>query len=66
MLFPPHNSTQRILIEKTLTIHITRQLIKRNPEKGKERTVQMLDFSSMQRVQQHIKFRIYQVRVEDH
>lgn len=33
---------------KTLTIHIIRQLTKRNPEKGKERAVQMLDFSSVQ------------------
>lgn len=36
------------LREKTLTIHIIRQLIKRNPEKGKERAVQMLEFSSIQ------------------
>ena len=39
---------QRTLFEKTLTIHIIGQLIKRNPEKGKERAVQMLDFSSIQ------------------
>lgn len=37
-----------IILKKRLTIHIIRQLIKRNPEKGKERAVQMLDFRSIQ------------------
>jgi hypothetical protein len=46
--FLPYDNIQNDIIEKTLTIHITRQLIKRNPEKGKERAVQMLDFSSIQ------------------